>query len=185
MNDLHKLARIILVALGTYLLLTYGVGIFATLPYLFSGQPQMRSFAIKGLVSFAMLAVCLGLVIYALICRADLLSSKIIGIHESDQTSVWWLPFAFRLAAVCAALMMLSRSIFALTSTIVNYIGMMALMPAKASISWHVLVASLIQLALAIYLLCGAPHFVRWQVRKTLEHCERWEEPDDAYDEEE
>jgi len=28
-------------------------------------------------------------------------------------------------------------------------------------------------LVVAIYLLCGAPHFVRWQVKKTLAICEK------------
>jgi hypothetical protein len=50
---------------------------------------------------------------------------------------------------------------------------------------WQRLVGWIIQLPLAIYLICGAPHFVNWQVRKTLEHCQRWEEPDDICDEEE
>jgi len=26
-------------------------------------------------------------------------------------------------------------------------------------------------LTASVYLLCGAPHFVRWQVKKTIEQC--------------
>jgi len=28
-------------------------------------------------------------------------------------------------------------------------------------------------LTIGIYLVCGAPHFVRWQVKKTLEQCKQ------------
>jgi len=185
MDDLHKLARIILVGLGIYVLVTQGIGVFAVLPYLFLAEPQMRGYALGQLVSFGLFAVCLGLVIYALIWKADFLSAKITGIYESDQAEVWWLPFAFRLAAVCAGIVVLSLSISAINSTIASYGQMMSHSSSRASIPWQRLVGWIIQLPLAIYLLCGAPHFVNWQVRKTLEHCGQWEEPDDINGEEE
>ena len=34
----------------------------------------------------------------------------------------------------------------------------------------------ILNLPLAIYFICGAPHFVRWQVRKTLEFAEKGDE---------
>ncbi len=185
MSDLHKLARIILVGLGIYVLVNQGIGIVATLPYLFYGESSLGVYAIARFISFAIMAVCIGLVIYVMICKADSLSVKMIDVYESDQAKVWWLPFAFRLAAVCAGIIVLSWSISRITSTIASYAQMMSLSSSRASIPWQMLLGWIIQLALAIYLICGAPHFVRWQVRKTLEHCERWEEDDDIYDEEE
>jgi len=191
MSDLHKLARIILVGLGIYVLVNQGIGIVATLPYLFYGESSLGVYAIARFVSFAIMAVCIGLVAYVMICKADSLSAKMIDVCESDQAKVWWLPFAFRLAAVCAGIIVLSWSISAITSTIARYAQMMSRGPSRESmpwqrfIPWQRLVGWIIQLLLAIYLICGAPHFVRWQVRKTLEHCEQWEEADDIYDEEE
>jgi len=185
MNDLHKLARIILVGLGIYVLVKQVIGVIAALPYLFFGEPSIRSFFIGPLVSLVLFAVCSGVVVYALIWKADFLSAKITGIYESDQAEVWWLPFAFRLASVCAGILLLSWSISSLSSIIATYIQMADPRFIHRSMPWQRLVGWIIQLLLAIYLLCGAPHFVNWQVRKTLEHCQRWEEPDDICDEEE
>jgi hypothetical protein len=185
MNDLHKLARIILVGLGIYVLIRHVIGVIAALPYLFYSESPMRGYAVGQLVSFALFAVCSGLVIYALIWKADFLSAKITGICESDQAKVWWLPFAFRLASVCAGILLLSWSISSLTSIIATYVQMADPRFLHGYMPWQRLVGWIIQLPLAIYLICGAPHFVNWQVRKTLEHCQRWEEPDDICDEEE
>ncbi|HLB74312.1 MAG TPA: hypothetical protein VJJ98_09865 [Sedimentisphaerales bacterium] len=185
MNDLHKLARIILVGLGIYVLIRHTIGVIAALPYLFYGESPLRGLAVGQLVSFALFAVCSGLVVYALIWKADFLSAKITGIYESDQAEVWWLPFAFRLASVCAGILLLSWSISSLTSIIATYVRMADPRFANRPMPWERLVGGIIQLPLAIYLVCGAPHFVNWQVRKTLEHCGQWEEPDDIYGEEE
>jgi len=184
MNDLRKLARIILVGLGIYVLIRHAIGVIAALPYLFYGGSPLRGYAVGQLVSFALFAVCSGLVIYALIWKADLLSAKITGIYESDQAEVWWLPFTFRLAAVCAGILYLSWGISALASIIATYVRMADPRFANRPMPWERLVGGIIQLPLAIYLLCGAPHFVRWQVKKTLEHCKRWEEPDGISDQE-
>lgn len=191
MSDLHKLARIILVGLGIYVLVKYGIGIVATLPYIFYDESSLGVHPIARFISLAIMTVCIGLVIYVLICKADSMSAKMMDVHESDQAKVWWLPFAFRLAMVCAGIIVLSWSISAIASTIARYAQIMSRSSSRASIPWQrfipwqKLVGWIIQLLLAIYLICGAPHFVRWQVKKTLEHCEQWEEPDDIYDEEE
>jgi hypothetical protein len=184
MNDLHKLARIILVGLGIYVLVKYGIGLFAGLPYLFYGESPLRGFAVVQLVSFVLVTVCLSLVIYALVWKADFWSAKIAGADERDGAEIWWLPFAFRLAAVCAGILYLSWAISALASIIASYIQVMPPGFVFRPLPWHNVVGWVIQLGLGIYLLCGAPHFVRWQVKKTLEHCKRLEEPDSISDQE-
>jgi len=163
---------------------TQGIGVVATLPYLFLGKSSIGLFQIIRLISVAITTACIGLVIYMLICRADTLSEKMMDVRRSDQASVWWLPFAFRLAVVCAGIFLLTGSVNVISSTIANYVQMASRSPSRASIPWQRVVGWLVQLALAIYLICGAPHFVRWQVRKTLEHCQYWEEPDDIDDDE-
>ena len=185
MSDLHKLARIILVGLGIYVLVKYGIGIVAALPYIFYSESSLGVHPIARFISLAIMIVCIGLVIYVLICKADSMSAKMIDVYESDQAKVWWLPFAFRLAMVCAGIIVLSWSISAIASTIARYAQVMSYGPSRASIPWQKLVGWIIQLLLAIYLICGAPHFVRWQVKKTLEHCEQWDEADDISEEEE
>jgi hypothetical protein len=184
MNDLRKLARIILVGLGIYVLVKYGIGLFAGLPYLFYGESPLPEFAVVQLVSFVLATVCLSLVIYALVWKTDFWSAKIAGPDERDGAEIWWLPFAFRLASVCAGILYLSWAISALASITVRYIQMMDPRFTFRPMPWHNVVGWVIQLGLAIYLLCGAPHFVRWQVKKTIEHCRRWEEPDSISEQE-
>jgi len=184
MNDLRKLARIILVGLGIYVLVKYGIGLFAGLPYLFYGESPLRGFAVVQVVSFVLVTVCLSLAIYALVWKADFWSAKIVGADERDGPDIWWLPFAFRLASVCAGILYLSWAISALVSIIGSYIQMMDPGFVFRPLPWHNVVGWVIQLGLGIYLLCGAPHFVRWQVKKTLEHCKRLEEPDSISDQE-
>jgi hypothetical protein len=184
MNDLRKLARIILVGLGIYVLVKYGIGLFAGLPYLFYGESPLRGFAVVQLVSFVLVTVCLSLVIYALVWKADFWSAKIIDGDKPGRAEIWWLPFAFRLASVCAGILYLSWAISALVSIIGSYIQMMDPGFVFRPLPWHNVVGWVIQLGLGIYLLCGAPHFVRWQVKKTLEHCKRLEEPDSISDQE-
>ncbi|MBN2269495.1 MAG: hypothetical protein JXN61_02715 [Sedimentisphaerales bacterium] len=111
MSDLHKLARIILVGLGIYVLVNHGIGIVATLPYIFYGESSLGMHTIAQFISLAIMTACIGLVIYVLICKADSMSAKMTGVYESDQAKVWWLPFAFRLAMVCAGIIVLTWSI--------------------------------------------------------------------------
>lgn len=184
MNDLHKLARIMLVGLGIHMLVKYGIGFASVLPHLLYPESSMHAYAVVQLVSYALAIVCIGLVIYALIWKADFWSEKIMDADESDQAEVWWLPFAFRLAVVCAGILLLSWNISAVSKVVSRYVRAREYTGSNL-LPWHTLVGCLAQLVLAIYLICGAPHFVRWQVRKTLEHCGRWEEPDDISDEEE
>jgi hypothetical protein len=184
MNDLRKLARVILIGLGIYVLVRYGIGLIGVLPYLFSKDWWMRGFALGQLVGGVVIIVCVGLVIYALVWKADFWSAKIVGADERDGADIWWLPFAFRLASVCAGILYLSWAISALVSIIGSYIQMMDPGFVFRPLPWHNVVGWVIQLGLGIYLLCGAPHFVRWQVKKTLEHCKRLEEPGSISDQE-
>jgi len=176
MNDLRKLARVILIGLGIYVLLRYGIGLVGVLPYLFSQDWSMRSFALGELVGgVVIMIVCVGLVIYALVWKADFWSAKIAGHSERDGAEIWWLPFAFRLASVCTGILYLSWGISALVPIIVRHIQMLHPGVMYMASPWDSVVGWLIELGLGIYLVCGAPHFVRWQVKKTIEQCKRFE----------
>jgi hypothetical protein len=41
---------------------------------------------------------------------------------------------------------------------------------------WPEVVKCVLMLGMGIYLVCGAPGFVRWQVKKTLKQCGKIEE---------
>ena len=186
MNDLRKLARIILIGLAVYMLIMWGATLILTLPYLVFADSSWRSFGFRQLLSALSGGVYVGVVFYVLVRKADLWSAKIVGFDEPQETRVWWVPFAFRLTMIFTGLLCLHWVIPRIVSGFARYyLYSREYAVSRGNLTWHDIVGWIIQLALAIYLVCGAPHFVRWQVKKTLEHCERWEEPDDAYDEEE
>lgn len=185
MNDLRKLARIILIGLAVYMLVTWGITFIAALPYFVVADSSWRSFGFRQLLSALSGGVYVGVVFYVLVRKADLWSAKIVGFDEPRETRVWWIPFAFRLTMIFTGLLSLYWVIPRIISGFAcYYLYYREPGAARGDLTWHWVVGWIIQLPLAIYLLCGAPHFVRWQVKKTLEHCKRLEEPDSISDQE-
>ena len=85
---------------------------------------------------------------------------------------------AFRIISVGAGLYSLNTFVWSFSSMVMNLIltmrryphqeGTVRMFTGGFSVNY---VQPILYLALAVYLLCGAPHFVRWQVKKTLELC--------------
>jgi len=185
MNDLRKLARIILIGLAVYMLVTWGITFIAALPYFVFADSQWRPIGFGQLLSALSGAVYVGVVFYVLVRKADLWSAKIVGFDEPRETRVWWVPFAFRLTMIFTGLLCLYWVIPRIISGFARYYFYYRKYEAsRGNLTLYDVVGWIIQLGLGIYLVCGAPHFVRWQVKKTLEHCKRWEEADSISDQE-
>ena len=178
MNDLRKLTRIILIGLAVYILIFQALHLFVLLPYIIFGDSSTRTFDIKMVLSPLLVIIYAGLIIYLLMYKVDFFIEKIVGAEEPEQARVWWIPFAFRLTSVFAGMLYLYRVVPRIISTIHAYIFAVQHNFENPSpyLSWSVILSWVVLLALGIYLLCGAPHFVRWQVRKTLEQCKRSDE---------
>ena len=176
MNDLSKLARIIIIGLGIYILLESGLALFAILPHLVMSPSDVFGATGGFLVLFYPLPrIALGsLIIYLVVSREEFFVRKIVGNQESQKTDVWWLPFSFRLTVVLAGIFYIYWAIQQIVSTIRLYFVTSRQIPVYSGV--FSLLGQIILLAGGIYLLCGAPHFVRWQVRKTIEQCKRIEE---------
>jgi len=133
---------------------------------------------IMALLSPVFTMIYAALIIYLLIYKADFFAGKIVGSQQRQQTQIWWLPFAFRLTAVFAGILYLYWVVPTMISTIHSYI--MAVHydfeDISSYLSWNRILSWVILLAIGVYLLCGAPHFVRWQVKKTLEQCKKSDE---------
>lgn len=179
MNDLRKLTRIILVGLAIYILINAGMILVQVLPLLLLGNYSILSTHIFWTIVSSLLPIVFaGLVIYLLWYKADFFVEKIVGREETPKGQVLCLPFTFRLISVFTGILLLSRVVPSIMSSVRYLTAKQSSFGAPRYYqSWVGITGSIILLALSIYLLCGAPHFVRWQVKKTLEQCKQPSEP--------
>ena len=189
MNDLRKLTRIILVGLAISGLISGVMALLAVLPHIVFPDGYYGPSAIARFISPLFIAVYSGLIIYFLICKSDLWVEKIVRaeVVTESQSKVFWMPVAFRLVSVFAGILYVYWVVPRMISGIETYFAIKKLDTAVVPAS-HLDVAQVISwvclLGLGLYLLCGAPHFVRWQVKKTLEQCKEPEAFAKAGDEE-
>jgi hypothetical protein len=176
MNDLRKLTRIILGGLALYILISAGLSLFFMLPYLlFADSGESSVDRLLALLGPLFLIGFVAVLLYVLFYKADWLTERIVGREEPIRRDISWLPTAFRLACVFCGILFLYRVIPAMISTVQLYLFMQRRGSAVQSptITGSQILAWIILLLLGLYLLYGAPHFVRWQVRKTLEQCSK------------
>jgi hypothetical protein len=148
------------------------------IPYILLEDSSVRPFGIVEVLSFVFLIIYAGMVIYLILYKADFFVERIIKPEEQEQCIVWYVPFAFRLASVFAGILFLYRIVPSIISTVSGYLIAAAgdvFVQASVKFSWDRVLGWIVLLALGIYLLCGAPHFVQWQVQKTIEQCRKLE----------
>lgn len=169
MNKMHSLTKIVLVGIAlciAFHLCTYLISIpmmfFVDASYKWSTLP---------IVLFILWSLGLAVSIYLLIYKRDKLAEKIVGIADlPDPTpQIQWLPVAFRLVSVAAGLLCLYRVATGIIFALQRYSMLKTTSPQYLPQAFEQILSYLILLAAAIYLLCGAPHFVRWHVKKTIE----------------
>lgn len=189
MNKMHTLTKIILSAIAIF----FTIRLLSSLPiaiYPFYSKPSWET---AGALFFSILLVAglIGLLLYFLVYQHDKLAKKIIGSEQLPEPSSqvqWRLPVALRLICIAGGIYLLSNVLWRTTYVI----GQLARFKAKtysvngttytrfftgfAPFSFGNLLPWIIMLICGVYLLCGAPHFVRWQVKKTLRQCKGQEE---------
>jgi len=127
------------------------------------------------------IGLCLAVVLYVFLYKREDLAKKIVGANELPEpdSPVQWLSVAFRLVCVAAGMYCLLIILWDMMHVLIQYLsfklssaqsGYGAMYIAKM-LRIEQIITWLITLAAGIYLVCGAPHFVRWQVKKTLEQC--------------
>jgi hypothetical protein len=176
-NELRMIAKIPLIGVGLYILMQTILNTMAALPWMLTSahKESMNAMTIILLVTYIVLLLA---VIYLLFRFADYFSAKIVTPEPVEDMQISWLAFAFRLVCVTAGLLFIYWTIFGSIATIIFYISA-KLSNQMTSISQHLwpeVVKCVIMLGMGIYLACGAPGFVRWQVRKTLKQCSKIEE---------
>jgi len=180
MNKMHTLARIVVFAMGLYFAVSLikGATIFANSVIFMCLRGMSRSAGeLTIAIVFAVFPIlCTGVICYLCLCRHERIAERIVGTHEPAEpnSQIDWLPVAFRLACVVAGLYCLYTVLWGTLGYIQLYfssrnqgLDITSRLPNLESLlTWFV------PLPIGIYLICGAPHFVRWHVRKTLEQCQ-------------
>jgi hypothetical protein len=172
MDKMRQLAMIMLVGLGIYMVWVFGLNLLGPLALAMSARTEMDY---AGLIPLFLLTTgFLAAAIIFLIIQRKKWAEKIVACAtvSEPQTKTDWLPFAFRLTVIGVGLMMVPRVIFKVTSLLqaaaIEKVG-------GISVSGGPSVGTFLDLALltvlTTYLVCGAPHFVKWQVKKTLQQC--------------
>jgi hypothetical protein len=185
MNNIRKLTRILLIGMGIYLLfeITFPL-LFGLLPFLCLPRFPESAEHIWQLFLMLIFDTALALlIIFLLIRKADFWAERIVGLEEEkpELPKGFWIPVAFRLAAVFAGILCMYRLLTNIITAIYSYIYSRSFYThASDFFKANDLVTWAIQLALVIYLLCGAPHFVRWHIKKILEQNENNTKQPDA-----
>jgi NADH:ubiquinone oxidoreductase subunit 5 (subunit L)/multisubunit Na+/H+ antiporter MnhA subunit len=177
MNKMHSLAKIILSAIGIF----FAIRLLSQLPlaiFWFYSKPSWET-AGSSLFSVLFVAGAIGLLVYFLIYQHDQLAKKIVGSEQLPEpdSQIQWLPVALRLICIAGGIYFLSIVLWQTTYVVGQFARLKAEESAHtiytgfAPFSTGNLLPWIITLICGVYLLCGAPHFVRWQVKKILQQC--------------
>ncbi len=174
MNESQKMTKIVAVGLGLYIMITAGFTLFYTLLQLLFPQDHADANLLWTFVFGSVFSVAYAAGVLCLFCVAgDRIIAKLAGPPKHTDKDVDLLAFAFRLAAVGIGVLFLHDLLSHIVQSLTSWVCI------KTSDSsfygpnplWPYMPRWIVLGGLSAYLLLGAPHFVRWQVRKTLEHC--------------
>jgi hypothetical protein len=180
MNKMHTLARIILSAIGIF----FTIRLLSQLPlaiFGFYSKPSWET-AASSLLSLLLTAGLIALLLYFFFYKSEILAKKIVGSEQLPEpdSQIQWLPVALRLICIAGGIYFLNTVIWQTTYVI----SQLAFFRSHASANYKAIhsyapfgfgdiLSWIIMLICGVYLLCGAPHFVRWQTKKTLQLCKQ------------
>ena len=169
---MHSLAKIVLFVTALYLGIYFCRHLMFAVSSIFllkgKDTAMFTSIAILLIIFLAIVSA-----IYLLIIKREKFAQKIVGsdLATEPDTQIPWVPFAFRLTVICTGFIALYKFII-ISATIVRIVIMLRNRDVglgQLYYSINQIAAWLILLPIAVYLLCGAPHFVKWHTKKTLE----------------
>jgi len=173
MNKMHTLAKTLITIAAVYWLVLLAIQIviypLAMLSYGYRGRGSLGEIFVFMIVQIVIL-----LVVVQVLYKRNKIADKIVGVEEtaSPQSQVEWIGFSYRLISVIAGLYCFYRAAGVVGMLIMNIIIKSKManskMAADSQIYSHFVITAIL-LTGGVYLLCGAPHFVRWQVKKTKE----------------
>ena len=176
MNKMHTLAKIALATIGIY----FAIRMLSQAPlaiFWFYSKPSWET-AVVSLLSLLLDAGLIALLLYFFFYKNENLAQKIVGSEQLPEpdSQIQWLPLALRLICIAGGLYFIAAVLWRITY-VVNQLAFLKAQENVHTISPYVrsyyqdLFPWIIMLICGIYLLCGAPHFVRWHVKKILQMC--------------
>ncbi len=174
MTRVQIIAKTLLTVLGIYAVVTLYRFYLPRYAYLSDEMPIFQK-----LVLLCAFTVVVSFVAYFMVFNNTRLSSKLAGPGPQldSATQAAWLVKSLRMGLVFIGLMLLPNSIpvmakalklFFLIRTAVNDIVISKSIPKILDLSyrqWFNVLYDFLKALLALYLICGAPHFVRWQAK--------------------
>jgi hypothetical protein len=170
---MHALAKVLLTLLSIYWLVRAFGWLLRSFSYVFAYSPHDRD-----TVSISLMLVSIivqgGIIAFLVMVlfKRDKITQRIAGDVEPSSvplSQASWIAFAYRLVSVIAGLYCLSSAVFYLNS-LINCL-MFRMYRGYASSMLEYGISLFIMLVAGIYLFRGAPSFVKWQTKKTIELC--------------
>jgi len=174
MNRMQTLARVMLVGMGLFialnslpqLIMSFEMFIFTS-----RASESARTWGIGSLSLIALIINPIGLcvVLYFLVYKSRDLALRIAPQAESDNDPLTaeWLPIAYRLVCMGAGLFFLCSTFWQIIRLLNNLSFYMRHQGSGSPISIANLLGLGMSLAIGLYLVTGARHFVQWHVRQT------------------
>jgi hypothetical protein len=177
MNDLREFTRVVLMGIAAYFVLEAGMGLIKAIPYLFLRGMPWSVYWVGGALTVVLTIIFAGAILYVGIYRMNDIVEWVVGGEDAVPFTGCWLRVSLRLVCLAAGLFFLVWG----CGRIAGVISTVALIFQSGadyarSLALSQAVAGTVQLGLGLYLLSGAPGFVRWQVRKTIEQCKQLEQ---------
>lgn len=178
MNKMHTLTKTILSAIGIF----FAIRLLSQLPlaiFWFYSKPSWET-AGSLLLSLLLTTGIIAVLLYIFIYKRESLAKRIVGSEQLPEptSQIQWLPVALRLICIAGGIHFLSTVIWRAE----HVIGQFAFLKAEARVhtiythplfTYQSVLPWVISLICGVYFLCGAPHFVRWQVKKILQLCKQ------------
>lgn len=180
MTRMQIIAKAGLVSLGIYAVVTLCWYLTHVIPSF--NLPS----CLVGTLCFTVFAVFIAVTTFFLIFNNDGMARKMAGPGDqlNPATEALWLAASLRVATVFCGLILLSTSIPTIRNILlvpirigplINEIFLFDSFPKSLLLpfpKWYAIIYNFLKLILAVYLLCGAPYFVRWQSRHSLVQCQ-------------
>jgi len=168
MKNTQAFARIVIVGLGIYTCLRMIPLLMSSIFVLSHPTPFSLG---MGFLHLVLMGLFLGGAAYILFYKSAALAARLScdldPVPESPVAQ--WLPAALRLICMGGGLLYLSSFLTGLSHAIQLWIALQrhaGIQAGQAPPMTANFIAWALLLPLSIYLLCGAPHFVRWQVNR-------------------
>ncbi|MFA5554762.1 MAG: hypothetical protein WCZ89_09875 [Phycisphaerae bacterium] len=182
MSYAKVVAKIILAAMGIYFIIRLIPQVFQVAILISTSLFSWKSLW-PLLVGLFMIPIIILLIWYFFFYLRDWLAEKIVGIptgYESEE-QVNWFPAALRLCCMFAGLYCLVTTVSRWTIFLYVLRQYTEVGTIPRSIIYEIL-NILLTASVGIYFIFGAPHFVQWQVKKTIEQCKKLENSESALD---